>query len=109
MKIKDIKWEKKKSVGNIKGILTNTKKDAHGEQLTVEALEKAKKDFTEKPFIFHEHDKSHYPIGKLIKCWIEKKGDDYYELIGEAEILDKDYFDLIKSGKIKAFSVSFTT
>lgn len=109
LRIKDFDIEQKKIVQTIYGIFTNTKKDAHNEKLTLEALEKAKTGHERYPFVFHEHDLTKPPIGIVTHTEIRKIENDEYELYGEVGIFDKEYIDLIKNGKIRSFSVSFTT
>lgn len=109
MRIKDFDTEQKKIIQTIQGTFTNTKKDAHGEKLTLEALKKAKDDSLKYPYVFYEHDTTKPPVGIITHMEIRKIEENDYELYGEVGIFDEKFMQLIEQGKVNCFSISFIT
>jgi phage head maturation protease len=96
-----------KVFGKVNGIAMSTKTDLHGEKFTIDALQKMLDFHKQNPFVFHNHDRSQPPVGRVVSAKIVEIADSF-GLQVETEVLNEEIWKKIESGELRGFSVGGT-
>lgn len=101
------KEEEKKFCGFISGFIATTSVDSHGDQLTLQCLEKMKEEIDTNPKkkkMTLNHEKGNY-IGEIVKTKITQE-NDIFKLFAEIGIYKEreEVLIMIKKGELTGFS-----
>lgn len=108
----EIRWRNYKlkrppaPIYRIKGIGASTVKDLHGEQLSVNDLERLARGLEKDPFLYLGHDLSKPPSGKGVSWNIRNEGG-INNLEIEYEIWDENMYKQIQEGKVRGLSAGW--
>ena len=106
----DFRFVKKEVLCTIAGYPVNTKIDAHGHKMTLDALKSIKTQLENKPWRFDTNHNSKCPTGIIQTDSLEIREMEGGEhgLWVEVDVIDQNTKDMIDREELKAFSIGAT-